>query len=514
MTMKRDTAARYRLLLRINNAVITETTRDGLFKALAAEISKILTYDRFSINLHMPETKSLAYFAAAAGIAPEGITEEYRPITKGAIASAVIRSREPLIIPDLSTHTYWASVRSMIKAGLNATMAFPLIVRDQVIGTIHFSFRDCPQRMNELASFLAELSDQVAIAVDNMMAYTRLQAVNESLTSRNEYLMSHANGKDEMGEFFFISPPMVEVMLHAKAVAATDASILISGETGTGKDRVARYIHRMSPRRDALFVKVDCPALTPTLFESELFGHAKGAFTGAHALRVGRFELADRGTVFLDEIGALAVPLQAKLLNILQDKAFERVGDNKRIKTDFRIIAATNHDLNQAIQNGDFRSDLYFRLNAISLHLPPLRERPEDIPLLVEKLSEIQARDTHRPKPVYADSALREMQRYPWPGNVRELKNLVKRMVILPPADVITNLHIRSIMDSMGGPNARSSVTLADAERLHIEKTLTMTRGRVGGEKGAAAILDVPRSTLQYRLRKYKIDPSNFRDIA
>jgi transcriptional regulator with GAF, ATPase, and Fis domain len=512
--VKWDTAARYRMLLRINNAVITETTREGLFKALAAEIGKILTYDRFSINLYMPESESLAYFAAAAGIAPEGITAEYRAITQAAIASAVIRTREPLIIPDLSTHTYWASVRSMIKAGLHATMAFPLIVRDQVIGSIHFSFRNPPLRMNELAGFLAELSDQVAIAVDNMMAYTRLQTVNESLIRRNEYLMSHTNGGEEMDDFFFISHPMVEVMLQAKAVAGTDASILISGETGTGKDMVARYIHRMSPRRDALFVKVNCPGLTPTLFESELFGHAKGAFTGAHALRVGRFELADRGTVFLDEIGELSVPLQAKLLNVLQDKAFERVGDSKPIKTDSRIIAATNHDLNQAIRDGAFRPDLYFRLNTISLHLPALRERPEDIPLLVEKLSEIQARETHRPKPVYADSALREMQRYPWPGNVRELKNLVKRMVILPPAWIITDLHIRSILESMGGLNAQSRITLAEAEKLHIEKTLILTRGRVGGKKGAAAILGVPRSTLQYRLKKYKIDPLNFNSVA
>jgi transcriptional regulator with GAF, ATPase, and Fis domain len=512
--MKWDAAARYRVLLRINNAVITETTRDGLFKALAAEINKILPYDRFSINLYMPETNSLAYFAAAAGIAPEEITAEYRPRTQGAIASAVIRSREPLIIPDLSKHTYWASVRSMIKAGLNATMAFPLIVRDQVIGSIHFSFRNPPGTLNELAEFLAELSDQVAIAVDNMMAYTRLQTVNENLKRRNEYLMSYANGSEEMGEFFFISPLMVEVMRHAKALAETDAAVLISGETGTGKDMVARYIHRMSTRCDALFVKVNCPGLTPTLFESELFGHAKGAFTGAHASRVGRFELADRGTIFLDEIGELSVPLQAKLLNVLQDKAFERVGESKSIKANFRIIAATNHDLNQAIRMGTFRSDLYYRLNTISLHLPPLRERPEDIPLLVEKLSTIHERETHRPRPVYTDSALQEMQRYPWPGNVRELKNLVKRLVILPPAESITDLHIRSILSSMGGQVEQRSITLAEVEKLHIEKTLTLTRGRVGGEKGAAAVLGVPRSTLQYRLKKYRIDPSTFTGLG
>jgi transcriptional regulator with GAF, ATPase, and Fis domain len=512
--VKWDAATRYRVLLRINNVIITETTRDGLFKALASEISRILSYDRFSINLYMPETKSLAYFAAAAGIAPEEITADYRPITQGAIASAVIRSREPLIIPDLSKHTYWASVRSMIRAGLNATMAFPLTVRDQVIGSIHFSFRNPPDKMNELAEFLIELSDQVAIAVDNMMAYTRLQGTNENLKRRNEYLMSHANGGHEMDDFFFISPPMAEVMRHAKTVAGTDAAVLISGETGTGKDMVARYIHRISPRREALFVKVNCPGLTPTLFESELFGHAKGAFTGAHASRVGRFELADRGTIFLDEIGELSVPLQAKLLNVIQDKAFERVGDSKPIQADFRVVAATNHDLNLAIRNGSFRSDLYYRLNAITLHLPPLSDRPEDIPLLVEKLSTIHARETHRPKPVYAESALQEMQRYPWPGNVRELKNLVKRMVILPPADIITDFHIRSILNSIGAQVAQKGVTLADAEKLHIEKTLTLTRGRVGGEKGAAAVLGVPRSTLQYRLKKYKIDPSTFAGIA
>jgi transcriptional regulator with GAF, ATPase, and Fis domain len=304
---------------------------------------------------------------------------------------------------------------------------------------------------------------------------------------------------------------MIEIMSLIQKIANTDASVLITGETGTGKDYLARYIHNLSPCRDHLFVKTSCPALAASLFESELFGHAKGAFTGADSQRIGRFELAHDGTVFLDEVSELSARLQAKLLNVLQDRQFERVGDSQPIDVNFRVIAATNKDLEAEIQSGQFRKDLYYRLNTVNIPVPPLRKRTEDIPLLMEKLTAIQAVKINRPAPVYTEQAIEKLCQYHWPGNVRELKNLVKRMVILRPGEKITNRDIINIVSAKSQAEpSRNVTTLADAEREHIEQALIKCGGVVGGRNGAARLLDLPRSTLQYRLKKCGLDPKEY----
>ncbi|MBF0530305.1 MAG: sigma-54-dependent Fis family transcriptional regulator [Deltaproteobacteria bacterium] len=289
--------------------------------------------------------------------------------------------------------------------------------------------------------------------------------------------------------------------------ANSAAPILITGETGTGKAQIARCLHTLGDRRDAMFVKVNCPALTPTLFESELFGHAKGAFTGANAQRIGRFEMADGGTIFLDEIGELEPNLQAKLLNVLQDRVIERVGDNRPIKVDFRLIAATNKDLSVSIKEKAFRLDLFYRLNTYSLHIPPLRERVEDIPFLIEQLTAEQAVKTNRRKPTYSSSCMELMSRYSWPGNVRELKNVIKRLVLMAPGDFITSLDFEAIVGRLRNEPLSGRLTLAELEREHILRTLAQTKGAVGGPNGAAAILGLPRQTLQYRMKKYGLTP-------
>ncbi len=241
-----------------------------------------------------------------------------------------------------------------MEAGLRATMAFPLIIRSQVVGTLHFSFMEAPQDIEEMVGFLTELSGQVALAVDNMLAHTKLVDRNSSLEQQKRYLLGHVDSQYAPKDFFYSSPVMQEIMREVEIVADSDASVLITGETGTGKDYIARYIHHLSARPDALFVKINCPALAETLFESELFGHAKGAFTGASAKRVGRFEMANGGTIFLDEIGELSPQFQAKLLHILQDRRFERVGESRPIEIDFRVIAATNSNLQDAIRERRF----------------------------------------------------------------------------------------------------------------------------------------------------------------
>ncbi len=510
--MRWNPATRYQILLKINNAVITRTTREELFRALATELRKHFSYDRLSINLYDPDTQSLSYFAASDGIDPAGIScKDSRPLSKGTISQMAILSGKPVIIEDLGRYRDSSSVGSMLAAGLTCTMAFPLVVRRMILGTINFSFRQKPADIPELTQVLTEVSNQVAIAVDNMLAYTHLKQLNAHLVREKQFLMAHADEDYHADGFFFASPAMGEIMQLIERLADTDVTVLITGETGTGKDYIARCIHNLSPRRDKLFVKTNCPALTSSLFESELFGHAKGAFTGADTRRTGRFEMASGGTMFLDEVGELPASLQAKLLHVLQDRRFERVGDSRSIEVDFRVIAATNKDIEAAVAAGQFRKDLYYRLNAVNINVPPLRQRKEDIPLLVEKLTELQAKRINRLAPRYTDRALDALCQYHWPGNVRELKNFIKRMIILRPDERIRESDIEQVLQINGNLPIPSRVaTLDEVEREHIRQALIQCRGVVGGENGAARLLGLPRSTLQYRLKKYDLNPRHF----
>ena len=506
-------AQRYQLLLEINQAIVKFTNRKDLFQAIAKETKKIVPYDRLAINLYDSQNQSLSYFGTAVGVSPKGMGGNKRPLEHGAIARETIRTRQPVIIPDLNRRRYWSSVRSLMSAGLTSSMAFPLIAREKILGTIHFSFKQCPADIQKLAVFLGEFADVASVAVDNMLAYTSLKKTNQSLVQQKHFILENSEDSYRTDSFFYTSPAMAEVMQQVELIAASDASVLITGETGTGKDYVARYIHRLSPRRESLFVKVNCPALTESLFESELFGHAKGAFTGAVSERVGRFEVAHGGTVFLDEIGELPPSQQAKLLNVLQDHTFERVGDSKSITADFRAVAATNRDMDQAIGAKEFRSDLFYRLSTFSLHLPPLRERMEDIPLLVHKLSQVQAAKTHLKLPIYTPSAMEVLCKYHWPGNVRELKNLVKRINILRPGESVSAGDVAAYTESGDSTLGAGRLTLHEVERQHLEKVMTMTSGRLGGAQGAAHILGIPRTTLQYRLKKHGLDPKDFSGI-
>lgn len=509
--MRWNLEARYRILLSINNAIITQTSREKLFQALATEIRRHFRYDRLSINLYDPETESLSYFAAADGIAPEGISSQgSRPLAGGSIAQMVIASKSPIIVEDLNRYEDLPSVVSMLDSGLTATMAFPLLVRNRLLGTVHFSFRKRPEDVHALVGVLTDVSNQVAIAVDNMLNYVELAKLNENLERQKRYLMVNADDAYHRDHFFYASAAMAEIMNQIELVADTDASVLVMGETGTGKDYLARTIHNLSSRRDHLFVKINCPSLASSLIESELFGHGKGAFTGAHALRIGRFEMADGGTVFLDEVGDLPGNLQAKLLQVIQDREFERVGESRPVKVNIRVIAATNHDLEKAIREGSFRRDLYYRLNMVTIHTPRLKDRPEDIALLVERLTELQAKQMNRRAPEYTDLALERLIHYQWPGNVRELKNLVTRLVILRPGTRISEADIDKILNTFQPEQEITVSTLATAERRHIEQALIRCRGVLGGRHGAARVLGIPRSTLQYRLRKLGLNANDY----
>jgi transcriptional regulator with GAF, ATPase, and Fis domain len=512
-SMRWNAETRYKVLLEINNAVVTQTNREDLFQALAKELRKHFAFDRMAINLYDAKAQSISYFAAAEGVQPGGVlTRHSRPLADGAIARMVVQSRQPTIIDDLQRYTDLSSIGAMVKAGLNATMAFPMLVRNRILGSIHFSFRSAPEHITELTQVLTDVSRQVAIAVDNMLTYTELEKLNKSLEREKDFLLQSSDDYQQ-DEFFYASAAMAGIMKTIRQSADTDATVLITGETGTGKDYLARRIHHLSPRRSHLFVKTNCPALASSLFESELFGHAKGAFTGANDKRVGRFELAHGGTIFLDEIAELPISLQAKLLHILQDGQFERVGDSRPVPIDCRVIAATNKDLHESIHAGTFRKDLFYRLNIVSIHVPPLRERQEDIPVLMTRLTQIQSRQMNRPEPLYSHRALKLLCGYAWPGNVRELKNLVKRLVILRAGDRISADDVEKILESTWPQGQKASAEVAslrESERQHILKALAKTRGMLGGAQGAAMLLGLPRSTLQYRIKKLHIQPEDY----
>lgn len=504
---------KYESILRINNAIIKEHTREGLFRAIATEIKKLLPYDRCSINLYDPETKSLSYFSTAEGVKPEGITcQTSRPLPKGSVANLVIESRKPVIIEDLSSRPELTTADTMVREGLTSTMAFPLIMRNEFLGSFHLSFKRRPSHMTELNNFLEQLSVQITIAVDNMLSRNTLKKINEKLEKQKRYVLERVDKQSH--DFYFTSHAMDRLMNDVHLIADSDTSVLISGETGTGKDHVARYLHNLSSRRDQLFVKINCAALVPTLIESELFGHAKGSFTGASSGRTGRFEMADGGTIYLDEMGELPLKSQAKLLQVLEEKTFERVGESVPISVDFRVISATNQDLKAIIHERKFRRDLYYRLCTIHLRIPPLRDRLEDVPLLVRCFTTKYAEKMQRPEARYTSSAVDALCQYPWPGNVRELQNVVERVMILRAGRTIDGSDVNQLLHSLEPdevPTAEKRfLTRAEMERNHIEQALIHCCGTIGGKDGAARLLGIPRTTLQYRMRKLGIENQAF----
>jgi len=508
-----SSSRKYLSFLRINNAILSQYTREGLFRALAIELKKLFPYDRCSIHLYDRKNNSLSYFATAEGVKPDGITcESSRPLPKGSVACMVIESRRPVIIKDLSRFDQLITVESMWKEGLRSTLAFPLIIRDEILGSIHFSFKECPKKLEELCKFIEELSVQITIAIDNMLSHDKLRLINEKLEKEKRYVLERLDRLNQT--FYYNSGVMVDLMRDVGLVADTDTSVLISGETGTGKDHIARYIHNLSWRKDHLFVKVNCAALVPTLIESELFGHAKGSFTGASNRRIGRFEMADGGTAFLDEIGDLPVQSQAKLLQVLEEKAFERVGESTPISIDFRVIAATNQNLPRKIRDRTFRRDLYYRVNTVHLNIPPLRDRMGDIPLLVRCFTTNFAEKLQKPETRYSSAAIEALCQYPWPGNVRELENLVERIMINRAGHLITEGDIHRLLQPLE-PTEKGYgggfLTKDEMEKKHIKDALTQCGWVVGGKHGAASLLDIPRSTLQYRMKKLGIEARQLR---
>lgn len=506
---------RLSLLLEVNNTVVSVLDLHELLNAVSRSLRRLVPHEYASLSLYDAETERLQIhaldFPISKGLLQEGLSI---PV-EGSPTGRALKTRQAVFITRADIEQFGSDVAGRILAeGLRSALCLPLISHGRPLGTLvvaslqeeHFPEKD--------AELLRHVANQIAIAVENSLTFRRVVDRANRLGEEKLYLQDEIRSDHNFEEIVGDSPALKRILQQVATVAPTDSTILIQGETGTGKELIARAIHNLSDRRERTLVKVNCAAIPTGLLESELFGHEKGAFTGAITQRIGRFELAHRGTLFLDEVGDLPLDLQPKLLRVLQEHEFERLGSARTIRVDVRLVAATNADLAQQVADSRFRRDLYYRLNVFPLIIPPLRERREDIPLLVRYFTQKHARRMKKPIDNIPAKAMNALTDYRWPGNVRELENFVERAVILSRgAELEVPLgELKQRAEPVGGgladrgPDALT--TLEDAERSHIMRALRDTRWVIGGPGGAAARLGMKRTTLQSRMRKLGISRS------
>jgi len=452
----------------------------------------------------------IARVASTVNLAPKPVLKQ--PLS-GHHVSEVASSRKPYVSTDLEFQKRFPEDERLFQFGVRSYISLPLLKRGEMLGAVDFiSFEKRNFDRGEV-QLLQDVSEIVSIAVSNALAFEEINALKEQLQAENRLLQDEIVQRSIFEEIVGSSQSLRNVLAAIDRVAPTDSTVLITGQTGTGKELIAHAIHRRSPRSGRALVKVNCAALPSELIASELFGHEKGAFTGALQQRIGRFEAANGGTIFLDEIGELTPEMQIALLRVLQEKEFERVGGNRTIQADVRVIAATNRDLQRHVAEGRFRADLYYRLNVFPIHAPSLKERIDDIPILVDYfISRFATRMGKRIRQIDRRT-LEAFERYSWPGNIRELQNVIERGVILADSEVFRLEPGTLPKDSQNGseaPTSESSDT-REQQKARIEAVLKETRGRIAGPDGAAARLGLPASTLESRIKTLKINKHLFR---
>ncbi len=527
----RKSEERKRTLLGINNAIITNLTHRGhLLQAICEALRHVLPVDRTSILLYEPSRDTLRVVALmenqwSSDFFRVGVEVE----RENSISGWVFDHQQPLLRRDLETEQQYLNDQHLLKEGIRSFCIVPLILGGKSIGTFSVASKTGSLYSEMDAQLLQEVANQVALAVENMKSYEEIAALKARLEKENVYLQEEIRTEHNFEEIVGNSPALLTALRKVEQVAPTDSTVLIYGETGTGKELIARAIHNRSGRRDRPLVKVNCSAISAGLVESELFGHVKGAFTGAIDRRIGRFELADGGTIFLDEIGELTLETQVKLLRVLQEREFEPVGSSRSLRVDVRVIAATNRDLEESIQSGRFRSDLFYRLNVFPLEVPPLRERRSDIPKLTKFFLSNYSKKLGKNIEEISQATMERILSYSWPGNVRELQNIVERAVVLSKGRILElqqELAPSPLPGSDQGtadkpteesqeanPPASRLATLKEVERNHILAALKLTSGVIDGPKGAAKILNLHPNTLRHRMEKFGIkrpdhDPS------
>jgi len=498
---------RLRLLLDVNNAVVSKLDLNALFATVADALRGRIPHEFTSLALVVPDTgrvrlEAVEIRGAAQTLRPgHDLSDDGSPAARAIAERAVLR----LCAADLAA---WSSTssRRILASGVRSMCCVPLVAGDKALGALTAASLADDAFDDAAVETLRQVAAQLTIAVVNALAFREIAQLKDKLAQEKLYLESEIRGRYNFEEIVGDSALLHEALRQVEIVAPTESTVLIRGETGTGKELIARAIHALSRRRDRTLVKINCAAIPTGLLESELFGHEKGAFTGAIAQRIGRFELADGGTLFLDEVGDIPPELQPKLLRVLQEREFERIGSSRTHKADVRIVAATNRDLASMVDERRFRSDLYYRINVFPIALPSLRERREDVPALVRYFAQNAARRANKAIETIPAETMAALQAYDWPGNVRELENFVERAVILSDGAVLRAplAELRSARRRDPEPTT-AEATLSDVEREHILRALRDASWVLGGPRGAARRLGMKRTTLQSRLVKLGI---------
>jgi formate hydrogenlyase transcriptional activator len=498
-----ELAARSRLylaLLAASEAIALHRDLPALFHGLADRLLPMVQFDYLSLVLYEAATNVMRLHVLEAR---EPLSSPFEMVLspEDDPAGLVWQTQQPLITSNVDELKRWPRLKERVQSyGVQSYCWLPLTTARRRLGALVFTSKQ-PSAYNATdQGFLQQVARQVAVAVENALTFQEAEALKDRLAKEKAYLEDEVRTEHNFGDIVGDSPALRAVLKNVQVVAPTDSTVLVCGETGTGKELIARAVHDLSPRKGRTFVKLNCSAIPTGLLESELFGHERGAFTGAIAQKIGRFELAHQGTLFLDEVGDIPLELQPKLLRVLQEQEFERLGGTRTIKVDVRLVAATNRDLAKMVAEGRFRSDLYYRLNVFPLTLPPLRERPDDIPRLVHHFTHLFARRMGRRIESIPTSVMEGLVRYHWPGNVRELQNVIERAVILSPGSTLQVPLADLAPPSV--PRQTPAVTLAEVEREQILAALQQTGWRVGGPKGAAARLGIKRTTLQKTMKR------------
>ena len=496
-------------LVAIGREVSSCLELEKLLPVILSSVRSIARYDRAVLTLLDADAKNVHLHGDALEWEPFVNHGSAIPLEQSVSARAIqTRNVAFLNAGDLRDMNE-PLAKAMYEGGVRSVCSVPLVAGNRVWGALN------PSSMIENAfgpsevEYLQQVANQIAAALQNAHAYREIAQLKDRLVQEKRYLEHEIRSANRSDDIVGNSPGLKRVLDYATIVADTDSTVLITGETGTGKERIARVIHSMSRRKDRNFIKVNCAAIPTGLLESELFGHEKGAFTGAISQKLGRLELADKGTLLLDEIGEIPLELQPKLLRVLQDQEFERLGGTKTIRVDVRLIASTNRDLVRAVEEKEFRDDLFYRLHVFPLHLPALHERREDIPMLIRHFVEKCAARLHKRIDVVPEDAIEAMMHWRWPGNIRELENFIERSVILAEGNRLSP-PLGELREEISRQPSESGATLRDKEREHIIEILRQTRGALSGPAGAAARLGLKRTTLQYKMQRLGISRMHY----
>ena len=496
-------AERYQALLEVAQAISAHRDLDELFREIAQRLPRVVQVNFVGLSLYDPIKNMMRLHTVQANV-PADLVGGHEESIDETPAGLVWQTQQSVLVPDVSAETRWPKVLRCMQEDESRSFCFvPLTTGARRLGAMGFVSLEKEAYSEADLEFLQQVANPVAVAVENALAFQEIAQLKDKLAKEKLYLEEELRLEHGFEDIIGDSDALKQVLKQVEVVAPTDSTVLIQGETGTGKELIARAIHRLSGRNERTFVKLNCAAIPTGLLESELFGHERGAFTGAISQKAGRFELADKGTIFLDEVGEIPLELQSKLLRVLQEQEFERLGSTKTIRVNVRLIAATNRDLKEMVEEKQFRSDLYYRLNVFPVTVPPLRDRREDIPTLVRYFTQHYAGRMKKNIQAVPAKTLEILSHYAWPGNVRELENLVERSVILTQG---TDLQVPiSELQTTSDSTGTSMTALEEAERDHILRALQEAKWVVGGAAGAAARLGVKRTTLQSKMQKFGI---------